>query len=71
MSENVSNYYQSKDLKFIIDIVEEYALKGIATKVVPTNIFGMPVYRVYIDIEDTHYKRNNEARVREFGKVEE
>lgn len=63
-----SNYYQTKDLDWILTIIKEYAEKGVQTKLVPTNIFGMEVYQLYIDIEDTHYKANNEARKREFGK---
>lgn len=63
-----SSFYQSTDLKFLTEIIEDYAQKGVQTKLVPSNVFGMPVYRLFIDIEDKHYKRNNEARKEEFGK---
>ncbi|MFD2821601.1 hypothetical protein [Paraglaciecola chathamensis] len=62
-----TNFYQSISLNFILEIIEDYATRGVRTKLVPSNYCGRPVYRLYIDIEDKTSKANNEARKREFG----
>lgn len=61
-----SNYYQSTDLQFLLDIIKEYAEKGIDVKLETYYFCGNRVHQLYIDIEDTTYKANNEARKRKF-----
>lgn len=61
-----SNYYQSTDLDFLLGIIKEYAEEGIDTKLKTYYFCGNRVHQLYIDIEDTTYKANNEAREREF-----